>query len=117
MNTAYEKLSSRKQIQFVFGRATEIKCCEFKVKALLGNGIEVEGDQIINYAGIPSDPLVNQIIEDRLAIRGPLGHAIAVDENLRVRNLPSDQRRSLWVIGPVIIGSLGDAVVVSAIAK
>lgn len=102
MNTAYEKLSSRKQIQFVFGRATEIKCCEFKVKALLGNGIEVEGDQII---------------EDRLAIQGPLGHAIAVDENLRVRNLPSDQRRSLWVIGPVIIGSLGDAVVVSAIAK
>lgn len=114
---AYEKLRSKNQIQFVLGRATEIKCSEFKVKALLGNGIEVEGDRIINCTGVASDPLLNQLIEDRLAIRDPLGHAIAVDENFRVRHLPSEQWSSLWMIGPATMGSLGDVVAASAIAK
>lgn len=114
---AYEKLRSKNQIQFVLGRATEIQCSEFKVKVLLGNGIEVEGDRIINCTGVASDPLLNQLIEDRLAIRDPLGHAIAVDESCRVCHLPSDRWSSLWMIGPATMGSLGDVVAASAIAK
>jgi uncharacterized NAD(P)/FAD-binding protein YdhS len=114
---AYEKLRSNNQIQFVLGRAKEIKYSESKVKVLLGNGIEVEGDRIINCTGVASDPLLNKLIKDQLAVRDPLGHAIAVDENFRVLNLPCKRWNSLWMIGPETMGSLGDVVAASTIAK
>ncbi|OZA75571.1 FAD/NAD(P)-binding protein [Polynucleobacter sp. 39-46-10] len=114
---AYEKLKSNNQIQFVLGRAIEIKCTDSKVRVLLGNGINVEGDRIINCTGVASDPLLNQLIENRLAIRDPLGHAIAVDASFRVIRSPSDRWNSLWMIGPATMGSLGDVIAASAIAK
>jgi len=113
----YEKLRSKNQIQFVLGRAKEIKHSESKVKVLLGNGIEVEGDRIINCTGVGSDPLLNRLIKEQLAIPDPLGHAIAVDENFRVLNLPCKRWNSLWMIGPGTMGSLGDVVAASTIAK
>jgi uncharacterized NAD(P)/FAD-binding protein YdhS len=115
--SAYEKLRSKNQIQFVLGRATEIQYSESKVKAFLGNGTEVEGDRIINCTGVASDPFLNRLIEDQLAIRDPLGHAIAVDENFRVLNLSCKRWNSLWMIGPGTMGSLGDVIAASAIAK
>lgn len=114
---AYEKLRSKNQIQFVLGRAKEIKHSESKVKVLLENGIEVEGDRIINCTGVGSDPFLNKLIEGKLAIRDPLGHAIAVDENFRVLNLSCKQWNSLWMIGPGTMGSLGDVIAASTIAK
>jgi uncharacterized NAD(P)/FAD-binding protein YdhS len=115
--SAYEKLRSKNQIQFVLGRAKEIKYSESEVKAFLGNGAEVEGDRIINCTGVASDPFLNKLIEDQLAIRDPLGHAIAVDENFRVLNLSCKRWNSLWMIGPGTMGSLGDVIAASAIAK
>jgi uncharacterized NAD(P)/FAD-binding protein YdhS len=114
---AYEKLRSKNQIQFILGRAKEIKHSESKVKVFLGNSIEVEGDRIINCTGVASDPFLNRLIEDQLALRDPLGHAIAVDDNFRVLNLSCKQWNSLWMIGPGTMGSLGDVVAASAIAK
>ncbi len=115
--SAYEKLRSKNQIQFVLGRAKEIKYSESKAKVFLGNGTEVEGDRIINCTGVASDPFLNRLIEDQLAIRDPLGHAIAVDENFRVLNLSCKPWNSLWMIGPGTMGSLGDVIAASAIAK
>jgi uncharacterized NAD(P)/FAD-binding protein YdhS len=115
--SAYEKLRSKNQIQFVLGRAKEIRHSESKVKALLGNGTEIEGDRIINCTGVASDPFLNKLIKDKLAIRDPLGHAIAIDENFRVLNLSCKQWNSLWMIGPGTMGSLGDVIAASAIAK
>jgi len=114
---AYEKLRSKNQIQFVLGRAKEIRRSESKVKALLLNGIEVEGDRIINCTGVGYDPLLNRLIKDQLAIRDPLGHAVAVDENFRVLNLSCKRWNSLWMIGPGTMGSLGDVIAASTIAK
>ncbi|MEY4059573.1 MAG: hypothetical protein RL551_820, partial [Pseudomonadota bacterium] len=51
------------------------------------------------------------------AIRDPLGHAIAVDASFRVIRSPSDRWNSLWMIGPATMGSLGDVIAASAIAK
>ena len=113
----YEKLRSKNQIQFVLGRAKEIRRSESKVKALLLNGIEVEGDRIINCTGVGYDPLLNRLIKDQLAIRDPLGHAVAVDENFRVLNLSCKRWNSLWMIGPGTMGSLGDVIAASTIAK
>ena len=115
--SAYERLRSKNQIQFVLGRAKEIRCSELKVKALLGNGIEIEGDRIINCTGAGSDPLLNRLIKDQLAIRDPLGHAVAVDEKFRILNLSCNQWNSLWMIGPGTMGSLGDVIAASTIAK
>ncbi len=115
--SAYEKLRSKNQIQFVLGRAKEIRHSESKVKALLGDRIEIEGDRIINCTGVASDPFLNKLIEDQLAIRDPLGHAIAVDENFRALNLSCKRWNSLWMIGPGTMGSLGDVIAASAIAK
>jgi len=114
---AYEKLRSNNQIQFVLGRAKEIKHSESKVKVLLGNGIEVEGDRIINCTGVGSDPLVNRLVKEQLAIPDPLGHTIAVDENFRVLDLSRKGWNSLWMIGPGTMGSLGDVVAASTIAR
>jgi uncharacterized NAD(P)/FAD-binding protein YdhS len=52
-----------------------------------------------------------------LAIPDPLGHAIAVDENFRALNLSRKGWNSLWMIGPGTMGSLGDVVAASTIAK
>lgn len=114
---AYEKLRSKNQIQFVLGRAKEIKHSESKVKVLLGNGIEIEGDRAINCTGTASDPLLNRLVGDQLAIRDPLGQSIAVDENFRVLALSSKRWNGLWMIGPGTMGSLGDVIAASAIAK
>jgi uncharacterized NAD(P)/FAD-binding protein YdhS len=99
------------------GRAKEIKYSESKVKVFLGNGIKVEGDRIINCTGVGSDPLLNRLIEGQLAIRDPLGRAIAVDENFRVLHLSCKRWNSLWMIGPGTMGSLGDVIAASTIAK
>lgn len=114
---AYQRLKEKNQIQFVMGRAKEIKCSEMNVTALLGNGIEVEGDRILNCTGVASDQLLQQLIEVGLAIPDPLGHAIAVDKNFRVMHLSGEHWNSLWMIGPGTMGSLGDVIAASAIAK
>ena len=114
---AYERLKEKNQIRFVIGRAKEIKCSESKVTALLGNGIEVEGDRILNCTGVAPDHLLNKMIENHLAISDPLCHSIAVDKNFRVLDLSGEHWNSLWMIGPGTMGSLGDVIAASAIAK
>lgn len=114
---AYKRLKEKNQIQFVIGRAKEIQCAESKVKVLLGNGIEVEGHRILNCTGVAPDQFLQKLIKDRLAIPDELGHAIAVDNNFRVLHLSDEHWNSLWMIGPGTMGSLGDVIAASAIAK
>ena len=114
---AYKRLKDKNQIQFVIGRAKEITCSESKVIVFLGNGIDVEGDRIINCTGVASDQLLEQMIKDSLAIPDPLGSAIAVDKHFRVLHFSGGQWNSLWMIGPGTMGSLGDVIAASAIAK
>jgi len=114
---AYERLKEKNQIQFVTGRAKEIQCSASKVTAFLENGIEVNGDRILNCTGVAPDHLLHRLIESRLAIADPLGHSIAVDKNFRVLHLLGGQWNSLWMIGPGTMGSLGDVIAASAIAK
>ncbi len=114
---AYERLRSNKQIQFVLGRAKEIEDSETNVRALLANGLEVQGDRMINCTGVASDPLLRRLNEDRLAIPDPLGHGIAVDENFRVLHALGESWNTLWMIGPATMGSVGDVIAASAIAK
>ena len=114
---AYKRLKDKNQIQFVIGRAKEITCSESKVIVFLGNGIEVEGDRIINCTGVASDQLLEQMIKNSLAIPDPLGSAIAVDKHFRVLHFSGGQWNSLWMIGPGTMGSLGDVIAASAIAK
>jgi uncharacterized NAD(P)/FAD-binding protein YdhS len=114
---AYEQLRARNQIEFVLGRAKEIQCSETKVKALLSNGLDVQGDRIINCTGVATDPLLKSLIKNQLAIADPLGNAIAVDKTLQVQNVSGGQWNTLWMIGPATMGSLGDVIAASAIAK
>jgi uncharacterized NAD(P)/FAD-binding protein YdhS len=115
--SAYERLKDKNQIQFILGRAKEVKASESKVMALLGNGIEIEGDRILNCTGAGFDPLLRKLIESKLAITDALGHSIAVDENFRVLQSINIPWNSLWMIGPATMGSLGDVIAASAIAK
>lgn len=114
---AYRRLKENNQIRFVIGRAKEIKCSELKVTALLGGGIEVEGDRILNCTGVAQDQLLQQLIKSNLAIPDELGYAIAVDKNFRALHLSGEPWNSLWMIGPGTMGSLGDVIAASAIAK
>lgn len=114
---AYDRLKARNQIQFVLGRAKEIQCSKSKVKTLLSNGLEVQGDRIVNCTGVASDPFLNGLIKNQLAIRDPLGNAIAVDKNLQVQYSTNRYWNTLWMIGPATMGSLGDVIAASAIAK
>lgn len=114
---AYERLKDKNQIQFILGRAKEVKVSESSVKALLANGIEVEGGRILNCTGTGSDLLLRKMIESKVAITDALGHSIAVDENCRVLQSPNNPWKSLWMIGPATMGSLGDVIAASAIAK
>jgi uncharacterized NAD(P)/FAD-binding protein YdhS len=104
---AYEQLRAKNQIQYY----------QSQVKVLLANGAEVNGDRIINCTGVASDPLLRKLIEDQLAIFDPLGSGIAVDENWRVLHAPQKRWNTLRMIGPATMGSLGDVIAASAIAK
>lgn len=114
---SYERLRAKNQIQFTLGRAKEIQFSQSQAKVLLANGAEVMGDRIINCTGVASDPLLRRLIEDQLAILDPLGSGIAVDENWRVLHTSDKRWNTLWMIGPATMGSLGDVIAASAIAK
>ncbi len=113
---AYQQLQARGQFQFSVGRAKQVIACEPKVKVVLGNGTERIGDRLINCTGVASDPLLQQLIQDQYALPDPLLQAIAVDAQLKVVG-PSSTWNNLWMIGPATMGSLGDVVAASAIAK
>jgi uncharacterized NAD(P)/FAD-binding protein YdhS len=114
---AYEELKAKNQIRFKLGRAKKILCSQSQVRVLLANGAEVKGDRIINCTGVASDPLLRKLIKDQLAILDPLGSGIAVDESWRVLHAPDKRWNTLWMIGPATMGSLGDVIAASAIAK
>ena len=114
---AYEQLKQKNQIEFVLGRAKEIECSATTVRVLLRGGEALEADRVINCTGVASDLLLNGLVQNQLAIPDPLGNAIAVDETFRVLQAPCKPFNSLWMIGPATMGSLGDVIAASAIAK
>ena len=99
------------------GRAKQIICAEDHIRVLLDNGCEAVGERIINCTGVGADPLLSNLISDRLAIPDGLQQAIAVDTNLRVLDSNQQAWENLWMIGPATMGSLGDVVAASAITK
>lgn len=113
---AYQQLQARGQFQFSVGRAKQLIACEPKVKVLLEDGTERIGDCVINCTGVASDPLLNQLIQDQCALPDALSQGIVVDPQYRVVS-PSSTWSNLWMIGPATMGSLGDVVAASAIAK
>lgn len=113
---AYKLLEKNKQIQFVLGRAQQIHV-EQKVKVFLGNGSIVEGDRMLNCTGVGRDPLLGKLIASKSAVPDALGLSIAVDTHFRVLKPVGGHWNSLWMIGPGTMGSLGDVIAASSIAK
>jgi uncharacterized NAD(P)/FAD-binding protein YdhS len=114
---AYEYLQTRNQVQFALGRAKHITHSEEKIRVLMSSGTELVGDRIINCTGVGSDPLTNELIASGLAAPDALLQSIAVDADFRVMNPEQEPYANLWMIGPATMGSLGDVVASSAIAK
>jgi uncharacterized NAD(P)/FAD-binding protein YdhS len=114
---AFEAFKVTGQIQFVLGRAKEIIAMNPKVRVVLNTAVEVLGDRIINCTGVGSDRLLNQLIADHCAIPDALAKAVAVDTQFRVLKPDQQPWNDVWMIGPATMGSLGDVVAASAIAK
>lgn len=113
---AYQKLEKNKQIKFIVGRAQQIHA-EQKVKVHLGDDSIVEGDRILNCTGVGRDPLLGKLIASQNATQDALGQSIAVDTRFRVLKPAGGHWDSLWMIGPGTMGSLGDVIAASSIAK
>jgi uncharacterized NAD(P)/FAD-binding protein YdhS len=113
---AYKQLEANKQIQLILGRAQQIDA-EHRVKVSLGNGSMVEGDRILNCTGVGKDQLLGKLIDNRIAEPDALGQSIAVDSRFRVFKSMNEQWNTLWMIGPATMGSLGDVIAASSIAK
>lgn len=114
---AYKHLQARNQFQFALGRAKHITYSEETIRVLMSSGAELVGDRIINCTGVGSDPLSSDLIANGLATPDALLQSIAVDTHLRVINPKQEPYANLWMIGPATMGSLGDVVASSAIAK
>ena len=114
---AYEYLRSHNQVEFAVGRAKQITCSESKISVLMSSGAVLVGDRIINCTGVGSDPLSSELIASGLAAPDALLQSIAVDTDFRVMNSEHEPYVNLWMIGPATMGSLGDVVASSAIAK
>lgn len=114
---AYEYLRERNQVQFAVGRAKQITCSDTKVSVLMSSGSELVGDRIINCTGVGSDSLSNELITSGLAAPDALLQSIAIDTCFRVMDSEQKPYLNLWMIGPATMGSLGDVVASSAIAK
>ena len=113
---AYRKLEANKQIQFVLGRAKRIEVAQ-TVTVVLGDGSKVSGDRIFNCTGVGRDPLLSKLITDQIARPDALGKSIAVASDYRVSKLSGGEWDDLWMIGPATMGSLGDVIAASSIAK
>ena len=114
---AFEAFKATGQIQFVLGRAKRVIAMNSKVKVILNTGLEILGDRVINCTGVGSDRLLNQLIADHCAIPDALAKAVAVDTQFRVLKPDQQPWNDVWMIGPATMGSLGDVVAASAIAK
>lgn len=113
---AYRKLEANKQIQFVLGRAKRIEVAQ-TVTVVLGDGSRVVGDRIFNCTGVGRDPLLSKLIADQIARPDALGKSIAVASDYRVSKSSGGEWGDLWMIGPATMGSLGDVIAASSIAK
>lgn len=114
---AYEYLQARNQVQFALGRAKHITHSEEKIRVLMSSGTELVGDRIINCTGVGSDPLTNELIASGFVAPDALLQSISVNTDFRVMNPEQEPYANLWMIGPATMGSLGDVVASSAIAK
>lgn len=114
---AYEQLKRNQKMEFALGRAKKIICSDSGIKVLLGNGLEVYADRVINCTGVGKDALLSELIATQTAAPDALGQSIAVDQQFRVLDPQMQAQTNLWMIGPATMASLGDVIAASAIAK
>lgn len=114
---AYDQLKAKGQITFALGRAKTIFCEPSGIRVQMSSGADVQGDRIVNCTGVASDPLQRQLIDSQLAAPDALSQSVAVDTRYRVLGPNLQPTQGLWMIGPATMGSLGDVVAASAIAK
>ncbi len=114
---AYQQLKQNGQIEFSCGRAQQIELGDQSIKVLDGNGKTVTGHWLINCTGVARDALLDQLILDSLAIPDSLNQSIAVNQEYAVLQPTKEAYPNLWMIGPATMGSIGDVVAASAIAK
>jgi uncharacterized NAD(P)/FAD-binding protein YdhS len=107
---------TNEQIQFGLGRAKQIEVAK-TVSVFLGDGSRVTGDRIFNCTGVGRDPLLSKLIADQVARPDALGKSIAVASDYRVSKSSGGEWNDLWMIGPATMGSLGDVIAASSIAK
>jgi uncharacterized NAD(P)/FAD-binding protein YdhS len=65
---------------------------------------------------VARDPLLDQMTHT-IANPDALKRSIAIDSQLAVLDQNGRAYQSLWMIGPATMGSLGDVIAASAIAK
>ena len=114
---AYQQLKQNQQIGFCCGRAQQIEVGEEGIKVDLGNGKRVTGQWLVNCTGVARDALLDQFISDDLALPDSLNKSIAVNHQFAVLQPTKEAYSNLWMIGPATMGSIGDVVAASAIAK
>lgn len=114
---AYQQLRDQQQIEFRCGRAKEIAVRNGVIHVTLHHGELVYGHHLINCTGIARDRLLDQLIRDDIACPDALRSSIAIDPLLAVLDPKGKAHQSLWMIGPATMGSLGDVIAASAIAK
>lgn len=115
--TAYQQLRDQQQIEFRCGRAKEIAIRNGAIHVTLHYGEVVHGHHLINCTGIARDRLLDQLIHDDIACPDALKSSIAIDSLLAVLDPKGRSHQRLWMIGPATMGSLGDVIAASAIAK
>ena len=114
---AYHQLRNQQQIEFRCGRAKEIVVRSGAIHVTLHHGEVVHGQHLINCTGVARDPLLDELIHDAIASPDALKYSIAIDPQLAVLDPKGGAYQSLWMIGPATMGSLGDVIAASAIAK
>lgn len=114
---AYHQLRNQQQIEFRCGRAKEIVVRSGAIHVTLHHGEVVHGQHLINCTGVARDPLLDELIRDAIASPDALKYSIAIDPQLAVLDPKGGAYQSLWMIGPATMGSLGDVIAASAIAK
>lgn len=114
---AYHQLRDQQQIEFRCGRAKEIIIRDRAIHVMLNHGEVVSGQHLVNCTGVARDLLLDRLIQDAIASPDALKSSIAIDPQLSVLDPKGKAYRNLWMIGPATMGSLGDVIAASAIAK
>ena len=114
--SAKEYFIKNNQIKLYKGHVKNISLEGKDLFLCLFDGGKVIVDKVINCSGKGNDDLIKQIINDKLGVKDIFNETLKVDKNNKVIPFEEKENVGLYMIGPTLMESFGDAVAANKVS-